>query len=164
MKIVPEHIHQLSEGEECLQEVLTILNEWPQTHGEYSRRLDFWSRPPADQQRILKVFERLKTWVEMLAIQRALHDQLKLSELTTIVKSALTEEPYNENAIDDAERVRREFRQLVESMPIVNRAGSKSCACLSEDQPVVRRSQSRPRPRAYPRAYRHTNPKWQRKA
>lgn len=164
MKIVSEHIQHFYEGEECLQEVLTILNDWPQQHGEYSRRLDFWSRPPADQQRILKVFEKLKTWVEALAIQRALHDQLKLTELTTIVKLALTEEPYNENAIDDAERVRNEFRQLVESMPIVNRAGSKSCACLSDDRPVGRRYQSRPRPRAYPRAYRHSNPKGQRKA
>lgn len=161
MKIVPEHIHQLYEhGEECLQEVLTILNEWPQKHGEHSRRLDFWSRPPADQQRILKAFENLKTWVEALAIQRALHDQLKLTELTTIVKLALTEESYNENAIDDAEKVRKEFQQLVESMPIVNRVGSKSCACLSDNRPVVRRYQSPPRPRAY----RHTNPKWQRKA
>ena len=155
----PDHVQLFTEGEACFQEVLTILENWPD-RGEYGRRIDFRIRSAADKQKIHSAIQRLKSWIEELARQRALHDQLAFGALTKIVEVALTEELYNENAIDDAKSVKHELLQLVESMPIVNRLKNGSCACIAEPKPAVRQFRNRPQPRLY----RRSNPMALRKA
>ena len=155
---LPDHIQKLHDhGEDCFERVLTILNTWPV--GEYCRRIDFKIRTPADQKAILKIIEELEHWIQALAVQRAVHDQRKLDQLTEIVRFALTDEDYKDNAIQDAESVRNELLLLVRTVPIVRRADGEPCSCTLERPLVARRYQTR----AHSRVYRQRNPKFRRK-
>jgi hypothetical protein len=155
----PDHVQLFTEGEACMEEVLSILESWPDRR-EYGRRLDFRMRSAADKQRIHKAQQRLKDWIEELARQRALHDEVALGALSKIVEFALTDEFYNENALDDARSVKEGLLRLVESMPIVNRLQNGSCSCIAEPKPAVRQFRNRPQPRLY----RQRNPVALRKA
>jgi hypothetical protein len=146
----PDHVQLFTEGEACMDEVLAILEKWPD-HREYGRRIDLRIRSAVDKQQIANAIQRLKDWTEELARQRALHDRLAFRALTKIVEFALTEEIYNENALDNSKSVQQELMQLVESMPIVSRLNNGSCACIAEPKPDVRQSRSRPQPRLYQR-------------
>lgn len=149
----PDHVQLTTEGEACLQEMVSILETWP-AHCEYGRRMDFRIRSAADKQRINKALQRFKQWIEELARQRALHDRLAFEALTQIVQFALTDELDNENALDDAKTVKSELLQLVESMPVVNRLPNGLCPCEGRSKAVSRQVHRR----AQPRLYRRSNP------
>ena len=113
----PEHILELqNHGDKCLKAILAILEDWPV--GEYCRRIEFDIRTAADKQFIRKALKDFEGWVKALAIQRAIHDQRKFTELIRTLRFAVLKEDYKDNAIDDGLRVRAEFSSLVSSMPM----------------------------------------------
>lgn len=123
----PQHIQELHQhGEKSLNTVLKILADWPR--GEYSQRIAFDMRTEADKKSIRRALGEFKRWAKALGVQRAHHDSRKLDELVDTVTFALLKEDFKRNAIDDAERVRKEALSLVTSMPISRRASGANIA------------------------------------
>src|SRR5215216_881467 len=103
-------------GNQHRNKILRCLNEWP--IGEHSRRIPLEIRPADQQQMVLKTLEAFEGWVAEVILQRALYDQHRLSELSELVRAALTTDEYKQPAIEDAERALKELLSLVTSIQI----------------------------------------------
>jgi hypothetical protein len=126
MKIL-DYIHQLVEnGKEHRNKILCSLNELPV--GEYSRLIPLDIRPVDQQQMILTMLESFDRWVGEIIILRALYDRRRISELSRMVRSALTQQEYKDPAIEDAEIALKELLSLAASIPIASFVDTQSTA------------------------------------
>ena len=128
---IREHIrHLIENGNEHENNILSILKDWP--IGELSCRIPLEIRPADQQQLVSKTLETFDRWVAEVIVLRAIYDRRRMRDLSQIVRSALTQDEYKEQALEDAERALEELLSLASSIPITNGVDSPSTAPVIE--------------------------------